>query len=205
MTVTREELLQDLTYARTLAEEGRRAPLIGGAYLVLFGVLLTIAYGAHGAMLLGQVEQQWAGAIWMAFGVCAGLGVFLLRGRTKDLPGSSSISNRADRTVWHGVSWAILFVVAGALARGIFYDDYIATFGIMAAGFGLYGVALYSTATLSGHMWLRTFAWLSWALSATMWLFLGEPWAYLMGAVGAFLVLLVPGVIMMRAEPSKVV
>jgi hypothetical protein len=205
MTVTREELLQDLSYARTLAEEGRRAPLIGGSYLVLFGVLLTIAYGAHGAMLLGQVEQQWAGAIWMAFGVCAGLGVFILRGRTKNMPGGSSISNRADRTVWQAVSLAILFVVVGALARGIAYQDYIGTYGIMAAGFGLYGVALYSTATLSGHMWLRIFAWLSWSLSATMWVFLGEPWAYVMGAVGAFLVLLVPGVIMMRAEPSKVV
>jgi hypothetical protein len=141
----------------------------------------------------------------MGFGVCAGLGVFLLRGRTKDLPGSSSISNRADRTVWQAVSLAILFVVVGALARGIAYDDYIGTYGIMAAGFGLYGVALYSTASLSGHGWLRIFAWLSWSLSATMWVFLGEPWAYVMGAVGAFLVLLVPGVIMMRGEPSKVV
>ena len=53
--------------------------------------------------------------------------------------------------------------------------------------------------------WLQAFAWLSWALSAAMWVFLGESWAYVMAAIGAFLVLLVPGLVMMRAEPSKVV
>jgi hypothetical protein len=38
-----------------------------------------------------------------------------------------------------------------------------------------------------------------------MWLFMGESWAYLAAATGAMLVLLVPGIIMMRGEPSKVV
>ena len=41
--MTREEMLADLAYARTLAEEGRHAPLIGGRYLVLFGALLCVA------------------------------------------------------------------------------------------------------------------------------------------------------------------
>jgi hypothetical protein len=203
--VTRDELLQDLTYARTLAEEGRRAPLIGGAYLVMFGVLLAIAYSAQYAALTGSFDRDQIGLVWMGFGAAALIGSLVLRGRTKTLPGASSISNRADRTVWQAVAWAIAFVVVGAIARGISYDNYDATNAIMAAGFGLYGVALYSTATLSGHMWLRIFAWLAWSLSSTMWLFLGEPWAYVAAAIGAVLVLLVPGVIMMRGEPSKVV
>jgi hypothetical protein len=203
--VTRDELLQDLAYARTLAEEGRRAPLVGGAYLVLFGVLLAVAYTAHWSMLNGGIGPQWAGAIWMGFGAGALVGCIALRGRTKAMPGNASISNRADRAVWQAVAWAIGFVVAGAIARGIVYDDYSATNAIMAAGFGLYGVALYSTASLSGHMWLRAFAWLSWSASFTMWIFLGEAWAYLAAAIGAGLVLLGPGIIMMRGEPSKVV
>jgi hypothetical protein len=203
--VTREELLQDLSYARTLAEEGRRAPLIGGAYLVMFGVLLAVAYSAQYLALTGALPRGVIGFVWLGFGAAALVGSLLLRGRTKTLPGASSISNRADRTVWQGVALAILFVVAGAVVRGIVYDTYDATNAIMAAGFGLYGVALYSTATLSGHMWLRAFAWLAWSLSGTMWFFLGEPWAYVVAAVGSILVLLVPGFIMMRAEPSKVV
>jgi len=203
--VTREELLQDLAYARALAEEGHRAPLVGGAYLVLFGVLLAIAYSAQYAAMTGTISIVNSGVIWLAFGAGALIGTLALRGRTKAMPGKSSISNRADRTVWHGVAWAIGFVVLGAIARGIATDDYAATNAIMAAGFGLYGVALYSTATLSGHMWLRVFAWLSWSVSFTLWYFLGEAWAYLVAATGAVLVLLVPGVIMIRGEPSKVV
>ena len=203
--MTREELLQDLAYARNLAEEGRQAPLIGGAYLVMFGVLLALAYGAQYAALTGVFPLNNVGLVWLAFGAAAVIGSLLLRGRVRAMPGAASVANRTDRTVWQAVSWAILFVVAGAIARGIAYGDYSATNAIMAAGFGLYGVALYSTASLSGHMWLRAFAWLSWSASFTMWLFLGQPWAYLAAAAGAVLVLLVPGLIMMRREPSAVV
>jgi hypothetical protein len=203
--MTRDELLQDLAYARTLAEEGRQTPLIGGGYLVLFGVLLAIAYLTQYAGLTGAMPRDYVGFIWIAFGVTALIGCLILRFRNRDMPGAASISNRADRAVWQGVTWAILFVVLGAVLRGILYDDYIATSAIMAAGFGLYGVALYSTASLSGHMWMRAFAWLAWSVSFTLWFFLGEVWGYLAAAAGAVLVLLIPGVILMRAEPSKVV
>lgn len=203
--MTREELIQDLAYARSLAEEGRRAPLVGGAYLVLFGVLLTICYAAQYLAMSGVFPLQQIGFVWLGFGAAALIGSLALRGRTKALPGGASISNRADRAVWQGVAWAIGFVIAGVLARGILYQDFAAADAIMAAGFGLYGVALYSTASLSGHTWLRAFAWLAWSVSLTLWLFMGQHWAYLAAAAGAVLVLLIPGVIMMRGEPSKIV
>jgi hypothetical protein len=203
--VTRDELLQDLAYARTLAEEGRQAPLIGGGYLVLFGVLLAVAYAAQYAGLTGALPREYIGFIWMSFGALAFVGCLIIGFRTRAMPGAASVGNRADRAVWQGVAWAIGFVVLGAVLRSIFYDDYAAINGIMAAGFGLYGVALYATASLSGHMWLRRVAWLSWSVSFTLWLFLGEAWAYLAAAIGAVLVLLIPGLILMRAEPAKVV
>jgi hypothetical protein len=205
LAVTREELIQDLAYARTLAEEGRQTPLIGGSYLVLFGVLLAIAYGAQYAGLAGMLPRDQIGFIWIGFGACALIGSLALTFHTRGRPGASSLSNRADRAIWQGVACAIMFVVFGAVLRGVLYDDYTATSGIMAAGFGLYGVALYATATVSGHMWLRRVAWLSWSVSFTLWLFLGENWAYLAASIGAVLVLLIPGLILMRSEPSKVV
>jgi hypothetical protein len=206
MTVTRDELLQDLAYARTLAEEGRQTPLVGGSYLVLFGVLLAICYTAQYFILTSDaLPRGLAGLIWMGFGVAAMIGVFLLRGRTKSMPGNASVGNRAERAVWNGAAIAILAVVAGVVLRGVFTENFAATDAIMAAGFGLYGVALFATAELSGYMWLKRCAWLSWAISGTLWYFMGEPWAYIMAAIGAVLVLLVPGVIMMRREPSAVV
>lgn len=203
--MTRDELLQDVAYARSLAEEGRQAPLIGGPWLVMFGIITPLAYAAQYAALTGAMPRNYIGYIWLAFGAAALVGALLLRGRMRAMPGNSSVSNRADRAVWQGVAWAIIFVVVGAIARGINFGDYAATNAIMAVGFGLYGVALYSTASISGHMWMRIFAWLSWSVSATLWLFFGENWSYLVAAAGGVLVLLVPGLIMMRHEPNAIV
>jgi hypothetical protein len=204
-SVTREELLSDLAYARTLAEEGRQAPLIGGAFLVLFGVLLAIAYAVHWALLTGQIPMLFAGWNWLAFGVCAFAGSMLLRGRVKQMPGASAIGNRAERTVWRGVSIAILVVVIGAIVQASLTGQVGVTNAIMAAGFGLYGVALYATAVIGGHRWLAPFAYLAWLISGVLWAFMNEPWAYLLAAAGSVLVLLIPGIISMRGEPSKVV
>lgn len=204
--MTRDELLQDLAYARTLAEEGRHTPLIGGSYLVLFGVLLAICYTAQYFILTTDaLDRASAGLIWLGFGVAAGVGVVALRGRTRGMPGGASVGNRAERAVWNGVAIAILTVVVGVVLRSAFTDNFAATDAIMAAGFGLYGVALFATASMSGHAWLKRVAWLSWGISGALWYFMGEPWAYIVAAIGAVLVLLVPGVIMMRGEPSKMV
>jgi len=204
--MTREELLSDLAYARTLAEEGRHAPLIGGAYLVMFGVLLAICYTAQWTIIEGLVPlaPSMVGAIWMTFGVCALLGNMLLSRRVRSLPGGATVSNRIDRNVWFGVMWAILAVVAGSILRALRVEDFAGPDVIMAAAFGLYGVALYATATAGGHAWLRTFAILAWCMSGILWFFLGEPWLYLIAAAASVTVLIVPGVIMMRREPKSV-
>jgi hypothetical protein len=203
--MTREELLSDLAYARTLAEEGRQAPLIGGSYLVLFGVLLATAYVAHWAVLNGLAPGVNPGWIWLGFGVFAFAGSMALRARVRRMPGASAIGNRAERIVWRGVSIAILVVVLGAIVQANLSGQFNVINVIMAAGFGLYGVALYATAEIGGHRWLSAFAYLAWLISGVLWAFMNEPWAYLVAAAGAVLVLLIPGVISMRAEPSKTV
>jgi hypothetical protein len=204
--MTREDLLQDLSYARTLAEEGRHAPLVGGAYLILFGVLLVICYGAQYYILTtGALHQAAVGMVWFGFGLCATVGVLALGMRTRRMPGVNSVGNRAERIVWQGAALAIGAVVAGSVLRGILLGDFTATNVIMAAGFGLYGVALWATAGLSGYAWLRAFAWLAFSVSGTLWFFMDASWALLVAAIGSVLVLLIPGIIMMRGEPSKVV
>lgn len=204
--MTRDEMLDDLAYARTLAEEGRQAPLIGGAYLILFGTLLVICYSAqHYILTTGVLHQSMVGAVWAGFGVCAGIGVTILSMRSRRMPGVNSVGNRTERIVWQGAAIAILAVVAGSVLRGALLGDFTATNVIMAAGFGLYGVALWATAGLSHYAWLRAFAWLAFSVSGTLWFFMDAPWALLVAAGGSFLVLFVPGVLMMRGEPSTTV
>ncbi len=205
--MTRDEMLADLAYARTLAEEGRNAPLIGGSYLVLFGALLTICYGAQWAAItaLLPVPTNNIGAIWIAFGVAAFVGSWLLSRRVRALPGGAAIPNRVDRNVWQGVVIAILVVVAGTLVRGIVERDFTAPNAIVASGFGLYGVALYVTATAGGHTWLRNFAVQAWIVSGLLWYFLNEPLLYLLAAGACIAVLIAPGLIMMSREPKTTV
>lgn len=205
--MTREEMLSDLAYARTLAEEGRQAPLIGGSYLVLFGVLLTVCYGAQWAAMAGllAVPSNFIGLMWIGFGVAAFIGTFALSRRVRALPGGTSISNRVDRAVWQGAVIAIMAVVAGSILRMTVSGDYTAPNAIVASGFGLYGVALYASASLSGQAWLRTFAFIAFGVSAAIWFYLNQPWTYLFAAIGAVAVLIVPGFLMMQREPKTIV
>lgn len=205
--MTREEMLSDLAYARTLAEEGRHAPLVGGSYPVFFGVLLALCYGAQYAILSGAlaVPTNTIGLIWGGFGVLATVGSIVLGKRVGALPGGAAISNRVDRAVWQGVVIAILVVVIGTILRAILLGDYMAPNAIVASGFGLYGVAIYATATLSGETWLRSFAVLSWIVSGLIWFFLGEIWVYLIAALASVAVLIVPGIIMIQREPKTLV
>jgi hypothetical protein len=204
--MTREEMLQDLAYARSLAEEGRHAPLIGGSYFVLFGALLSVCYLAQWAVLANLLpfEPNLIGVIWLGFGVAAGVGWALLGRRVRALPGGAAIPNRVDRHIWQAVMLAILTVVAATVARAIFLSDFTAPDAIVAAGFGLYGVALYATGTIGGHVWLRAFAFMAWGVSGTLWLFLHAPWTYLFAAVASVAVLIVPGAVMLRREPAAI-
>lgn len=205
--MTRDEVLADLAYARTLAEEGRHAPLIGGAYFVLFGVLLAVCYVAQWAVLSQTlaIPQSMVGAIWFAFGIAAPVGSYVLSRRVRMLPGCAAIPNRLDRHIWQAVTFAILTVVAATVARVVVFADYAAPDAIVAAGFGIYGVALYTTATVGGHAWLKTFAFLAWLVSGALWFFLHEPWTYLLAAAASIVVLLIPGLIMLQREPKTIV
>lgn len=205
--MTRKELLDDLAYARTLAEEGRHAPLIGGAYFVLFGALLAVCYIAQWAVLSGTVPipPSMVGVIWMAFGIIAPISSYVLSHRVRTLPGGAAIPNRIDRYIWQAATYAILCVVAATVARVILFADYGAPDAIVATGFALYGVALYTTATVGGHSWLKTFAFVSWLVSGVLWFFLHEPWTYLLAAAASGVVLIAPGLVMLRREPKTIV
>ncbi len=206
--MTREEMLQDLAYARTLAEEGRHAPLLGGSYLVFWGVLNAAAFSAHWGVLEGYVPYMNGAAfaaVWIAYGVIAGVGMFLLGQRTRQKPGLTSIGVRAESAMWRGAALAILAVSIGSIVRMIIESDSTAPNAIFGAAFALYGAALFGTAKLSQQGWLTAFAWLSFAVAGTLCLFANQNWAYLNAAIGSLLVLLAPGLVLMRREPSAIV
>ncbi len=206
--MTREELLQDLAYARTLAEEGRHAPLLGGAYLVFWGVLNAVAFAAQFAILTGLLPLAGGAAfavLWISYGVVAFIGMMLLRNRTRAKPGLTAIGARAERALWSGAAIAVMAVAIGSIARMFIAGDIAAPNAILGAAFALYGAALFGTASLSEQTWLRGFSWLSVGVALNVCMFANYSWVYVIAAVGSLLALVLPGIILMRREPSPIV
>lgn len=205
--MTREDVLQDLAYARSVAEEGRRAPLLGGPYFVFWGALNALAFTGQWGILQGLLP--FAGGmsfvlLWFGYGVAAAIGMTLLRMRTRAKPGLTTIGVRAERALWNGAAIAVLAVVIGSIGRMAMTGDPQAPNAIFGAAFALYGVALFGTASLSQHTWLRGFGWLSVSVAMTLCLFANANWAYIVAAAGSLLGLTLPGLILLKREPAAI-
>ncbi|MEA3051334.1 MAG: hypothetical protein QOG72_237 [Sphingomonadales bacterium] len=193
----------DIRYVRQLAESGAHAPLLGGRYIAWWGLLLTIAYTLQHLALSGRIGDgstifAW---IWIGFAVLGGAGQFvLLRGKSAR-PGSGSAGNRASRTVWMTAAAAIMSMVVGAVVADA-NGAGPATFDwTVPLAFAVYACAL----TVSGALARDRVARLAGAgavimvgLSTSMIL---SPDRYLIAAAGVALTVLLPGVLMLRAEP----
>lgn len=206
--MTREELMQDIAYARTLAEEGRHAPLLGGSHYVFWGLLNALAFAAQWAILTGRAPHLDGAAfalLWTGYGAIAAISTTVLRLRDRGKPGWTSIGARAERAVWGGAGLGLIAVVVGSLARMAIDQDLTAPNAIFGAAFALYGAALLAIAHMSEQSWMRAFGWLSVVAAGALCLFANQPWAYLIASAGSVLVLFIPGVILLRREPSAIV
>lgn len=206
--MTREELAADLAYVRTLAEEGRHAPLLGGSYLVFWGVLNPIAYVLQWSLLSGVLPHGGGigfGVLWGSYGLIAGVGATVLGMRSREKPGKSAIGVRAERAIWTGVGVAIGAVAIGCIGRMAFEDDQLAPNGIMAPALALFGAALMATGMMAREKWLSGFAFVSYAAAVVLGVVANEPWAYLAAAAVNVVVLAIPGAILLRREPATIV
>jgi hypothetical protein len=206
--MTRDEMLADLAYARTLAEEGRHAPLLGGPYLLFWGVVNAVAFSAQYAIIEGFIPMAGGMAfavLWITYGVVAAIGMTLLRMRTRDKPGLTAIGTRAERALWTGAAIAVMAIVIGSIARMFITADPTAPNAILGAAFALYGAALFGTASLSEQTWLRGFGWLSVGVALNCCMFADQAWVYVIAAVGSLLALGLPGIILLKREPSAIV
>ena len=196
----------DAAYIRGVSEAARGAPLLGGRFLVFWGLLVGAAWTGQWAVLSGAFGlPAWSlGVLWGAFGVIAGVGMTLLVRGVARKPGRGAVGNRVEASVWTGAglglfSYAGAVIVAGllgALPSVVAYDS------ILGVAFVVYAVAFLATAAASGQAWLRGFAALSFTGAGIVPFFLGQPVLYLVSAVIVLAVAVVPGVILLRREPA---
>lgn len=207
-----QEMADELAYVRSLAEEGRRAPLVGGAIYAIWGgligaaALIQFAAETSAVRLPGYVGwAPWiaAFALGWAFSAAAGR-------RAGAKPGALTVGNRAAGSAWYAVGlflsgfWATLLVVHDRFT-GLGVPAYFLFSLMFPVAFGLYGVAFYASAAAARLDWLKWFAYGAWGFSFASLFLLDSVYQMLVAAVGSFACSLLPGVILMRREPADIV
>ncbi len=207
-----DDLAGEIAYVKTLAEEGRNAPLVGGIFYVVWGTVIALAaaltyFAATGVLSLPFVGGLW---FWIAAFVIGWSASFMLDRRMGQKPGSMTIGNKTASAAWFAVGMFIsLFWIAAILFRGHFNAVGLPSgmvFGLMfPIAFGLYGIAFYVTAVAARLDWMRGFALAAWIFSVAALYFVSDARQLLIGAAGSMICALLPGVILMRREPSSIV
>ncbi len=201
-------LSEDLAYVRDLAEAGERAPLLGGRFLTMWGALVSVAYGLHyatAANLFGWPDTAFAW-IWSTFMVVGIAGQAIMVRTIRNKPGSNSVGNRSEATVWMAGGFALfayfLALIVKSFQTGVTAPGFESSLPIV---FAIYGVGLITTGIM-GKAKVQTYAGfgaLVMIVLATWFDGTVEIWA--VAALGAFLTVFVPGLIMMRQEPKSVI
>lgn len=210
--MTRQSAQDDLAYIRSIAEEGRNVPLIGGVSFVLWGVLIGVAAFIAFLMEIGVVPYFNATWLW-SIAIATGWISSIVIGRNlSSRPGATSLSNKVVGAAWAAcgifvtVYW--LSLVAAMLLNG---EDGFPVHQLFATmfpiAFGLYGLAFFVTAVVVNQSWYRTVSFISWGVSVLLILSLAFriDFYMLIASLGTFAVVVGPGVVIMRNEPSDVV
>jgi len=201
-------LSEDLAYVRDLAEAGEHAPLLGGRFLTMWGALVSLAYGLHyatAANLFGWPDMAFAW-IWGTFMVLGIAGQAIMVRTIRNKPGGNSVGNRSEATVWMAGGFALfayfLALIVKSFQTGVTAPGFESSLPIV---FAIYGVGLITTGIM-GKTKVQTYAGLG-ALAMivlAIW-FEGSVEIWAVAALGAFLTVFLPGLIMLRREPRSVI
>jgi hypothetical protein len=194
----------DLAYLRSIAEEGRRAPLLGGRFSVWWGGLTALVLMLHWAVLTGIAplgpEMLWP--MWMGYVLIGAAGSVVLRLSARGKPGRGSAANRVESAVWQNTGLAIFAYFIGisiGVATGhlppVLYNT------ILPAALAAYGIAWLTIARIAQRPVLALPGLISLAGTVATSALATSPWVYPMTALSLVVVSLVPGWLMLRAEP----
>jgi len=201
---------RDDAYEAALAEAGIAAPLVNGVYYVVWGVVVGAAALVTYLAVIGVlpfpqngINLMWAGAMGLGWALSAWLGP-----RTGAKPGAGSVGNRITGAVWFGCGVSATVMWGAVLAAWLVgLDAPLSGMSgmIFPAAFALYAVAFNATAVAAGLRWMRFVGIGAWATTAALIFLVGEAEQLLAAALGMAVLVVAPGVGLMRAEPSDIV
>ncbi|MBI1406659.1 MAG: hypothetical protein GC145_11095 [Caulobacter sp.] len=202
-----QSVRDDIAFMRALAEEGSQVPLLGGGVTAAAGLIFGVAALVHWMIETGmlKVSQKVAMANWPVAGVLFGVVCFQIIRRASRQPGARSALNRAVGSAWSAVGFAIFatFLATLAMVKVTGSTQVLAIIPVIILA--LYGSAWSVAADLTGKLWLRIVALGSFGGAVVMGLMAASPYQMLAYAVALLLLALVPGLILLRQEPSDTI
>jgi hypothetical protein len=202
MTDVQTKIGDDLAYLKTLAEEGRAAPVLAGPYMALggglFGTTSLAAYAIQAGFL--PLPASAVGGIWLASGLVFALGLPFLNRRTRTRPGAASSVNETIGVVWTqaGIAIGVLFVAL--MAAGFRTSDWGVFNVFPSIILALYGLCWTTAAHIGRTGWLRRIGVGGFIAAIALATVAGGPLLWIAYAIALFALALAPGLLLMRQE-----
>jgi hypothetical protein len=203
MTETTEDPAADIAWMRRLAEEGAQEPMRGTSLLMFGGLLYGLASLFHWGVVVDLLplarNQIWIGWIAATLVYWVLLAVTIPRLRRA---GVSTTANRAAGIAWSGMGWGIfaLFVAMAVLGWRLADEAALnAMFALIPSIIMVfYGVgwAVHAEMQRSRNLWVLSLS--SFAAAPVLALFAGHAEQYLAYAAALFLLMALPGWLLMR-------
>ena len=200
---------EQLAYMRELAEEGRMQPLQGGKYLVLWGALSCFGL-TFMTLQIGNIVSFPPLSFFIVRSFVMVVGVFFSRKWGKEAACTTvanSVGNKVEAMVW-SIGGGVLGLISMSIFAIVYFQaarfealgvDARILFGMISPiAFGVYAIALASTAVAARADWLWRYVVLSFVFSALSLAFVWDIKQHLIAILGVIVVSIVPGMIMLR-------
>ena len=204
MTDNTEDPAADIAWMRRLAEEGAEAPMQGTSILMSAGLIYGTASLFHWAQISGVFPTSGVaiGIGWLVASALFLLTLAVVIPRLKREGGVMTASNRASGTVWSALGWGIFALFLSMAAVGWRTGEAGALLALslsMSAIMVFYGIGWAVTGAMyrSRRLWCLAVA--SFATAPILAALTGLADQYLAYAAALFLLMALPGFLLMRA------
>ncbi|HZZ67174.1 MAG TPA: hypothetical protein VFE18_03280 [Phenylobacterium sp.] len=191
-----DALRDDIAFMRSLAEEGRNGPLLGGAIMMagglLFGLASLVLYLglASGMSIDSRIEL-----VWPISGVLFFVALFILLRR---MPRAKGALARGVGVGWSAAGWTMFTLVVALCVMAVRLDDTKLTAVFPPAILALYGCSWFIAAGAARRSWLTSVTVGSFVMAVVTAWFALQPIDYLIYAISLFVLVAAPGFVLTR-------
>ena len=204
--MTKAEALEDIAYAKSIAEKGAKTPLLGSSISLMWGLMVVPTLIFHGLTLLGKfpLSSENIGLLWAIYGGLGTIGSIYLGRKIDKQPGAKSQINQVGEAL--GISMGLMMAayaittVFMVVAKGL--PDYMYNTIIVFA----FALITLNLATL-GHMtklgYIRAAALFAGAATIISYLLVISPNIYFFAAFGVIITQIIPSLIGLSKESKN--